>query len=82
LIQWESSPLQDTCDRLIAYLRQQHEQTYIEQSDYTESRLQRELDAMTPEDLGQLDTFRWEEIRVLESAVQALLAANWEKALN
>jgi hypothetical protein len=77
-----SKPLQDTCDRLIAYLRQQHEQIYIEQSDYTESRLQRELDAMTPEDLGQLDTFRWEEIRVLESAVQALLAANWEKALN
>ena len=77
-----SKPLRDNCERLIAYLRQQHEQTYVEQSDYTESRLQLELNAIAPEDLGQIDTFRREETIVLESAVQALLAADWEKALN
>ncbi len=41
--------------------------------------MQQELDAITPEDLGQIDTFQREETAVLEGALKALLAGEWEK---
>lgn len=76
-----TKPLIKTCQQLIERLRQQH-QEYIELAQQVESRLQRELEAMQPEDLGKIDTFRQEEAKVLESAIEALLAKNWLKALN
>jgi PglZ domain len=45
-----------------------------------EANLFAELAAMTPDDLGQIDTFREEENRVLEGAVAALRAGEWSKA--
>lgn len=45
-----------------------------------ESRLEQELAAISPEDLGKIDTFQREETAVLEAAVQALLKADWTKA--
>ena len=39
-----------------------------------------ELDVMTAEDLGHVDTFREEEERVLAGAVAALKAQDWQKA--
>ncbi|MFM2310979.1 MAG: hypothetical protein RLZZ04_255 [Cyanobacteriota bacterium] len=76
-----TKPLIKTCQQLIERLRQQH-QEYIELAQQVESRLQRELEVMQPEDLGKIDTFRQEEAKVLESAIEALLAENWLKALN
>ena len=45
-----------------------------------ESLVQRELDVF-PEELGQIDTFRGEENRILEGALQALQDADWDRAL-
>ena len=47
-----------------------------------EAHVQGEFDAIRPEDLGQIETFRREETSVLEGALQALLAADWDKALH
>lgn len=40
-----------------------------------ESRLEQELEAISPEDLGKIDTFQGEETAVLEGAIRALLSA-------
>ena len=76
-----TKPLLKTCQNLIEQLRQQHS-TYIELAQQVEFWINDELEAMQPEDLGKIDTFKQEEAKVLESAVQALIAENWTKALN
>ena len=76
-----TKPLLKTCQNLIEQLRQQHS-TYIELAQQVEFWINDELEAMQPEDLGKIDTFRLEETKVLESAVQALIAEDWTKALN
>ena len=76
-----TKPLVKTCQQLIYQLRQQHS-TYAELAEIVASRLQAELEAIQPEDLGKIDTFRQEEAKVLESAVEALLAEKWLQALN
>ncbi len=76
-----TKPLLETCQSLIEQLRQQHS-TYIELAQQVEFWINEELEAMQPEDWGQIDTFRLEEAKVLESAVQALIAEDWKKALN
>ena len=37
---------------------------------------------MQPEDLGKVDTFRREEAKILESAIEELLVENWTKVLD
>lgn len=76
-----TKPLLKTCQHLIEQLRQQHS-TYIELAQQVEFWINEELEAIEPEDLGKIDTFKQEEVKVLESAVQALIAGNWTKALN
>ncbi|BAU63370.1 alkaline phosphatase domain-containing protein [Stanieria sp. NIES-3757] len=76
-----TKPLLKNCQHLIEQLRQQHS-TYIELTQQVEFWINEELEAMQPEDLGKIDTFKQEETKVLESAVQALIAGNWIKALN
>ncbi len=76
-----SPPLRKTCGRLVAHLRDRHPDAYAALADATEAQLEAELPAMRPEELGKIDTFRGEEVRVLEGAVGALAAGEWDKAL-
>ena len=76
-----AKPLLDNCQLLIDYLRQSHPLIYIEQAEYGESRLEEEFKNLRAEDLGKIDTFRIEEIRVLEGAIQALAQQEWIKVL-
>jgi hypothetical protein len=75
-----STPLVKTSTSMAVELRQKHPGEYVKLADEAESMLDLELSAMTPEDLGQVDTFREEENRVLEGAVDLLKARHWAKA--
>lgn len=66
--------------RLIGQLRGQHPEVYARRADEVEGVIAAELAAMTPEDLGNIDTFRQEEDAVLGGAVEALKARDWAKA--
>ena len=77
-----SIPLRKTCEKLICYLRQRYADTYVAIAQRVESDLQQELDGISPEDLGQIDTFQREEVAVLEGALQAILAGEWAKVLD
>lgn len=76
-----STVLQKTCSQLIGYFRDRYPNSYAEMAAIVESRLEQELEAISPEDFGKIDTFQREETAVLEAAVQALLQTNWTKAL-
>ena len=78
-LQQLSLPLLQNCDQLIRYLRQRYADIYVAIAQRVEFDLQQELDAISPEDLGQIDTFQREETVILEGALQALLAGKWEK---
>jgi hypothetical protein len=67
--------------RIVGELRDQHGEAYAQRADDVEALVHEELDAMTPEDLGHIDTFREEENRVLGGAVDALKSQDWAKAL-
>lgn len=78
-----SSPLRKICDRLINHLRQHHPDLYASTAAIVELRLEPELSAIQPEDLGKIDTFKREEMAVLEAgALQALAQGQWQKALD
>lgn len=76
-----SAILQKTCSHLITYFRERYPDAYAEMAAIIEGRLEQELEAISPEDFGKIDTFQREETAVLEAAVHALLQANWTKAL-
>jgi len=76
-----STVLQKTCSQLIYYFRDRYPDIYGAMAAIVESRLEQELEAINPEDLGKIDTFQCKETAVLEAAVGALLQADWTKAL-
>jgi PglZ domain len=76
-----STPLKKTCKQLVENLRQRYPDTYENKALITETHLEREFNHISPEDLGQIDTFQREETAVLDAALLALLAGEFEKAL-
>ena len=76
-----SKPLKQTCAQLLAHLRDRHPDTYAQKAKSAEDRLEAEISAIQPEDLGKIDTFQCEETAVLKAAIAALAAAEWAKAL-
>lgn len=76
-----SLPLRKTCKQLVEYLRKRHPDIYAAKAAIVESHLEQELNQISPEDLGQFETFQWEETAILQSAVQALLSGEFQKAL-
>lgn len=66
--------------KLVNDLRDQHADAYAQLADQVETLIPGELAKMTAEDLGDIDTFREEEERVLSGAVDALKAQDWQKA--
>lgn len=75
-----SPPLVKACRAMVAQVRRDNPDAYERLADEVAGIFADELDAMTPEDLGQIDTFREEENRILTGAVAALHAAEWAKA--
>jgi len=75
-----SAPLVKASTNLVVQFRKAYPDAYVLVADETESMLDVELEAMTPEDLGHVDTFREEENCILLGAVEALKDENWHQA--
>jgi hypothetical protein len=73
-------PVIDTCLRIATHLRERHATFYERTADETEALLVDEVTAARPEDLGKIDTFRFEEDKVLKGALDALAAGVWSTA--
>ncbi|MCB9479333.1 MAG: BREX-6 system phosphatase PglZ [Deltaproteobacteria bacterium] len=75
-----SKPLVKVCLQLVKGFRGKFPEQYMALADEVEQRLQDELPHVRPEDLGKIDTFRVEEARILQAAIDALKVEAWEKA--
>jgi hypothetical protein len=75
-----SAPLVKACRDMAGQLRRDSPDAYARVADEAEGLHVAELRAMAPEDLGQIDTFREEENRILTGAVEALRVGEWAKA--
>ena len=69
------------CTELARHLRVRHTTFYARTADDTEVRLHEESEAAKAEDLGRIDTFRFEEERVLDAALVALEEEDWAKVV-
>ncbi|AKU90924.1 BREX-6 system phosphatase PglZ [Vulgatibacter incomptus] len=68
-------PVVELCGRLTAHLRGRHADLYVRLADALEDRLAGESGNVQAGDLGRIDTFRFEEAKVLEAAVEDALHA-------
>lgn len=75
-----SPPLVSACREILAQVRRDGPDAYERIADDVGAGLSAEFAQMTPDDLGQIDTFREEETRVLTGAVDALSRGAWQKA--
>lgn len=73
-------PVVDTCRNIAGHLREQHANFYQRTADETEALIADEVEATRAEDLGKIDTFRFEEGKILKAAIQALDAQDWTLA--
>lgn len=69
-----------SCREVASHLRERHAAFYVRTADETEVLLDDEVRAAKAEDLGRVDTFRFEEDRVFEAAVVALKGSKWDVA--
>lgn len=69
------------CKELVQHLRTQHPDRYERIADDFSARIIDELKHGKPEELGSIDTFRQEEIRVFQGALEALEKRDWKTAL-
>ncbi|HEV2853830.1 MAG TPA: BREX-6 system phosphatase PglZ [Thermoanaerobaculia bacterium] len=74
-------PVIEACRELAAHLRERAAAFYQRTANETEARLADEVEAAQAQDLGRIDTFRFEEDKVLEAALAALEDKNWSMAL-
>jgi hypothetical protein len=72
--------LVDACRGLASHLRASHPAFYVRTADETEVLLDEEVRVAKAEDLGHVDTFRFEEDRVFQAALVALEGSNWDVA--
>jgi hypothetical protein len=70
----------ETCRGVAAHLRERHGGFYQRTADETEALLADEIGRQRAEDLGKIDTFRFEETKVLEAALHALGRSEWDQA--
>lgn len=73
-------PVVDACRGLAAHLRESHKGFYRRTADETEAILPDEVEIARAEDLGKIDTFRFEEDKVLSAAIDALGQGDWQAA--
>jgi hypothetical protein len=72
--------LRQACRRTVEALRERHPDDYERTADRIQGCLHDELTRMEPADLGQMDTFRVEEERLLQATVDAMLRGEWTAA--
>lgn len=70
----------DACRELATHLRARHETFYQRTADETEGWLEAEVHAAVAADLGRIDTFRFEEDKVLAAALAAIADEQWAPA--
>jgi hypothetical protein len=68
------------CCELARALRSRHRGFYQRTADETEALIHREVMEARAEDLGKIDTFRFEERKVLQAALDALENSDWNTA--
>ncbi len=68
------------CTALAKHLRAQRKDFYSHVADETETLLADEVEAAKAEDLGEVDTFRFEEAKVMDDALKALGRGAWSAA--
>jgi hypothetical protein len=73
-------PVIDACRGLATHLRERHKAFYRRTADETEALLPDEVEIARAEDLGKIDTFRFEEDKVLSGAIEALGSGDWQAA--
>jgi hypothetical protein len=69
------------CCELAAHIRQSAPPLYQRAADEAEGWLADEIDGASARDLGRIDTFRFEEARFLQGALEALSEERWSDAL-
>lgn len=70
----------DACRTLAAHLRERHPRFYQRTADQTEALLADEVARAKAAELGRIDTFRFEEEKVLQAALAALAEGAWKTA--
>jgi hypothetical protein len=70
----------DACRNLAEHLRTRHPEFYQRTADETEALLDDERRDAKASDLGKIDTFRFEEEKVLQAALVALAEQDWSTA--
>jgi hypothetical protein len=73
-------PVVAACRELAVHLRARTDDFYRRTADETERRLATEVEQARAEDLGEIDTFRFEEEKVLAAALAALAEQQWDTA--
>ena len=73
-------PVIDACRALAVHLRDRHAGFYQRTADETEVLLADEVEQAQAEDLGAIDTFRFEEDKVLKAALAAVGRAAYDQA--
>lgn len=68
------------CRTVAAHLRTHHSAFYRRTADETEALLTDEIEVVQAADLGKIDTFRFEEERVLQAALAAIEQGAWASA--
>lgn len=74
------SAVVEACEGIARHLRDRHPDFYRRTAGETEDLLEEEKDAALAEDLGKVDTFRFEEATVLGAALEALGAERYADA--
>ena len=75
-----SRPVIDACRAVAAHLRERHPAFYRRTATETEALLVEEVEGARAEDLGRIDTFRFEEDTLLSAALDALGQGGWDQA--
>lgn len=73
--------LQTQCQNLIKHLRDRYPLRYIAIAEEVEAKIKPELDQISPNDLGKIDTFATEDRVMLNASIKALLTQNWQQAI-
>lgn len=76
-----SVPLREACRSLCGHLRERHPELYQRIADQAEADFPDEVAQAEARDLGKVDTFRFEEDKVLGYAMDALDALAYDEAL-
>lgn len=71
-------PVVEACRALAAHLRERHAGFYKHTAGETERLLADEIEAARAEDLGKVDTFAFEEDKILAAALAALERGAWD----